>query len=137
MADGGPGMAPFFPDGSWGFEENWPRRAEGPVFDLMHGDRHMARVWKEGGRWQLVLRPQSQVTTDLESLLQVLAMIADRMRAFEEQRLSASGGAPDARNQVADAGAAIGRLLGALSAGSNSADAVRWGALDEAAPADR
>lgn len=76
----------FFSPGKWGFMEGWPRGAEAPVFDVCHGEQHVARIFKDAGEWRLVLRAGGeQLATDLASLLHVLDMVAKRMAAFEEQ----------------------------------------------------
>lgn len=76
----------FFSPGKWGFMEGWPRGSEAPVFDICHGETHVARLHKERGEWRMVLRPmEGQLTTDLGSLLHVLDMVSRRMAAFETQ----------------------------------------------------
>ncbi len=75
----------FFSPDKWGFMEGWPRGGEAPVFDICHGEIHVARIHKERGEWRLVVRPTVQLTTDLAALLHVLDMVGRRMAAFETQ----------------------------------------------------
>ncbi|MGD2132277.1 MAG: hypothetical protein PVI23_05750 [Maricaulaceae bacterium] len=75
----------FFSPGKWGFMEGWPRGADAPVFDICHGEVHVARIHKEGGEWRFLLRQTPQMSTDLLSLLQMIDLVGKRMVAFEEQ----------------------------------------------------
>lgn len=73
----------LFTPGNWGFMEGWPRGANGPVFDVCYGDMHVARLYFDRGRWAVTLRPTSQITCELTSLLNVLVMIGDRLQALD------------------------------------------------------
>ena len=75
----------FFAPGKWGFMEGWPRGAEAPVFDICHGEIHVARIHKEDGQWRFLLRQTPQMSTDLLSLLEMIDLVGKRMLAFEEQ----------------------------------------------------
>lgn len=69
--------------------EGWPRGSDGPVFDICHGDAHVARIWRDRGAWRLVVRSTQQISCELSSFLQVVAMVADRMQSLET--VSAAG----------------------------------------------
>jgi hypothetical protein len=75
----------FFAPDTWGFMEGWPRGSKAPVFDICHGENHVARLLKVGGEWRIVLRAKTQLSTDLASLLRVLDMVGRRIAAFESQ----------------------------------------------------
>jgi hypothetical protein len=90
----------FFSPGKWGFMEGWPRGADAPVFDICHGENHVARLFKDRGEWRVVLRPSAQISTDLASLLHVLDMVGRRMAAFETQGEEQSVGSRSALKEA-------------------------------------
>lgn len=73
----------MFTPGNWGFQESWPPSALGPVFDIFHGDAHVARLYKAQEGWRLVLRSHHEISSDLDAFRYILDKIAKRMGAFE------------------------------------------------------
>lgn len=133
----------FFTPGHWGFMEGWPRGADGPVFDICHGEDHVARVWRDRGAWKLVVRPSRQITGDLTELLQILAMIADRMRALETASAAADMVADgpfcliDERGRTAQADMELMAELLFAGREPSAESAVKWGrTFPSAAPAE-
>ncbi|MCG8441254.1 MAG: hypothetical protein MI723_05530, partial [Caulobacterales bacterium] len=109
----------------------WPPEADGPVFDLLHGDVHVARVWKDSDNWRLVLRQTHEMTRSLAYLLQTLAILADRMKAVENEEGRRSGlSAQSAGGEPVLGADAIRRLLDALQTPGEEADRVSWGDSD-------
>jgi hypothetical protein len=109
----------FFSPGTWGFMEGWPRGSEAPVFDICHGENHVARLLKDGGEWRVVLRPTAQISTDLASLLHVLDMVGRRISAFETQGGEQSVGSRSALKEaqareapVEGGGLALSQMIG-------------------------
>ncbi len=120
---------PFLAGGSWRFQEHWPARGQGPVFDLVHGDVQMARLWKDANEWRLVMRQNPEMVSSLAYLLQTLAMLADRVHAVE----NLNGGrvplaAETAQGEPVAGADAIRRLLDALQTPGDDISKVRWGA---------
>ncbi len=119
----------FTNDGAWSFQEHWPARGQGPVFDLIQGDRQMARLWKDADQWRLVLKHNPEVAGSLALLLQTLAMLADRVHAVEDQAGARLGISAESESGAAVAGAdAIRRLLDALKSKGDAPGKVTWGA---------
>lgn len=120
---------PFLTDGPWSFQEHWPARGHGPVFDLIQGHQQMARLWKDADQWRLVMRQNPEVAKSLALLLQTLAMLADRVHAVEKE-----GGGRFAISAESDTGEpvagadAIRRLLDALKTKGDVPGKVTWGA---------
>ncbi len=87
------------------------------MFDILYGDVHVARLFKEE-RWRITLRSGVQIGSDLGALIDILAMIADRM-AQSDPALAADS-------------AALRRLAVLLGGEGNPTGSVHWGADDEA-----
>ncbi len=112
----------------WGFHEQWPAGASGPVFDVMQGSTVIARMERGGNGWRLTVRQSTEAANNLTFLLQMLSIMSDRMRSVEGEGGKLSLMAESQTGETLAGSDVIRRLLDALQTPEKNTDAVAWGA---------
>lgn len=113
---------------SWGFHEQWPSGAKGPVFDVMQGSTVIARMEQGGEGWRLTVRQSTEAANNLTFLLQMLSIMSDRMRSVEGEDGKLTLVAESQSGETLAGADVIRRLLDALQTPEDNSDAVAWGA---------
>lgn len=114
--------------GQWGFHESWPVGGTGPVFDVTQGSTVVARMEHVDGSWRLSLPQSTEAANNLAYLLQMMSILADRMRSVEGQQGKRLGLSAHSQSGEELSGAeTIRRLMDALQTPKDDAHAADWG----------